>query len=207
MERYVHIYLFTIAGLVALLIMTASAIAAPRVPNPDSMAVNPMIRTAGVAGCIRHARTATGEVLVNGCSQCLVVGVTRKRHGTSTPQIRKFNVLAGRTFPLPFRGPGKTSLGSIYPCDQANIVKPETLAKRDQTCIRLQTDQKIGAVYLVNDCRACRAASVVRLAGNGRPLGRQSYVIGAKSNLRLAPNGASQVGLLGEAACPRIIGR
>lgn len=204
MQRILHIYLLTATGLVVVLLLSAVAFAGPRVPNAEAVTDNPLIRTAAAAGCIRHLRSGGGEVLVNSCSQCMVVSVTRNRRGIPAPQIRSFHVQGGHTFSLPFRGPGKSSLGSIFPCDQANIVKPETLNKAEEKCIQLQTDQKLGAVYLVNSCRDCRAASVVRMASNGQPLGRQSYIIGAKGNLRLASNGAAQVGLISEEGCPRI---
>ncbi|PIW30280.1 MAG: hypothetical protein COW30_02745 [Rhodospirillales bacterium CG15_BIG_FIL_POST_REV_8_21_14_020_66_15] len=212
MQRFVHLYLLTAAALVAILLLSAAAIAAPRVPAADAMEINPLIRTAASvapgADCIRHARTGTGEVLVNKCNACMVVGVTRLRRGISAPEVRKFNVMGNMTLPLPFRGPGRTSLGSIYPCEQANLVKPETLADdSDKTCITLETDRGTGGVFLVNNCRACRAASVVRMAANGQPLGRQAYVIGAKGNLRLSPHGAAKVGLTGENDCPSVIGR
>ncbi|MEK9673119.1 MAG: hypothetical protein VW268_11550 [Rhodospirillaceae bacterium] len=207
MERILHIYLLVIALVIVALLATAAAIAGPRVPDAKAVANNPLIRTANYANCIRQARTGTGEVLVNGCSHCLVVSVTRTRAGESAPQVRKFNVLGGKSYTLPFRGPGRTSLGSIYPCDQANIVKPETLATTEEKCITLETDQRRGTVHLVNICRHCRAASVVRMAGNGQPLGQQSYIIGAKGNLRLSPNGASKVGLVGEDKCPRVLSR
>ena len=212
MERYVQIYLLTAAALVAVLLLSAAAIAAPRVPDTEGMGINPLIRTAAAlapgADCIRHGRTGTGEVLVNKCNACMVVGVTRLRHGYSNPEVRKFNVMANMTLPLPFRGPGRTSLGSIYPCKQANLVKPETLVDdSNKTCITLETDKDNGGVFLVNNCRACRAAQVVRMAANGKPLGSQSYVIGAKGNLRLSSQGASMVGLTREADCPQVVGR
>lgn len=212
MQRYLHIYLLSAAALAAVLLLSAAVIAAPRVPDAEAMEINPLIRTAASvapgAECIRHGRTGTGEVLVNKCNACMVVGVTRLRQGISNPEVRKFNVMGGSTFSLPFRGPGRTSLGSIYPCEQANLVKPETLAD-DSTkkCITLETDSKSGGVFLVNNCRACRAASVVRLAANGKPLGRQAFVIGAKGNLRLSSQGAAMVGLSGEDDCPNIVGR
>jgi len=135
----------------------------------------------------------------------MVVGVTRLRQGYTNPEVRKFNVQGNSSVSLPFRGPGRTNLGTIYPCHQANLVKPETMTDdSDKQCITLETDNKTGGVYLVNSCRACRAASVVRMASNGRALGRQAYVIGAKSNLRLSPNGAAKVGLTREDPCPQL---
>ena len=209
MQRFVHIYLLTAAALVAVMLLSAAAIAAPRVLDAEPLAINPLIRTAASmapgADCIRHARTGTGEVLVNRCDACMVVGVTRLRRGIAVPEVRKFNVMGKTSVNLPFRGPGRTNLGTIYPCHQANLVKPETMADdSDKKCITLETDNKTGGVYLVNNCRACRAASVVRMAANGRALGSQAYVIGAKSNLRLSPNGAAKVGLTREDACPKL---
>lgn len=212
MQRYLHIYLLAAAALVAVMLLSAAAMAAPRVPGTDSLDINPLIRTAASItpgnNCIRHGRTGTGEVLVNRCDACMVVGVTRLRRGIAAPEVRKFNVMGHMTIPLPFRGPGRTSLGSIYPCEQANLVKPETLADdSDKKCITLETDRQSGGVFLVNNCRACRAASVTRMAANGKALGRQSYVIGGKGNLRLSSQGASMVGLTGENECPRVVGR
>ncbi|MAO56352.1 MAG: hypothetical protein CMM61_11725 [Rhodospirillaceae bacterium] len=206
MQRFVHIYLLTAAALVAVMLLSAAAIAAPRVPDAEPLAINPLIRTAASmapgADCIRHARTGTGEVLVNRCDACMVVGVTRLRRGIAVPEVRKFNVMGGMTLDLPFRGPGRTNLGAIYPCKQANLVKPETMADTDKRCITLETDRQTGGVFLVNNCRGCRAASVLRMANNGRPLGRQAYVIGGMGNLRLSSQGAAKVGLMGEDDCP-----
>ena len=208
MQRYLHIYLLAAAALVAIMLLSAAAMAGPRVLDAQALQINPLIRTAAGADCIRHGRTGTGEVLINRCDACMVVGVTRLRRGVSAPQVRKFNVMGGMTFSLPFRGPGRTSLGSIYPCEQANLVKPETMANdTNKACITLETDRKSGGVYLVNNCRTCRAASVTRMAANGKALGRQSYVIGGKGNLRLSARGAAMVGLTGENDCPRVIGR
>ena len=208
MQRFVHLYLITAATLVALLLLSAAAIAAPKVPA--AFAFNPMIRTAAApapADCVRHVRGAHSEALVNRCDACMVVGVTRNRRGIPTPEVRSFHVLANSTYDLPFRGPGRTSVGSIVPCDGANLAKPESLGQAEQQCIRLETDGKTGGVFLVNTCRVCRAAAVVRMAANGKPLGQSSYVIGGKGNLRLAPEGAAKVGLTGEDDCPRLIKR
>jgi hypothetical protein len=204
--------LLTAAALAAVMLLSAAAIAAPRVPDAEPMGINPLIRTAASIApgneCIRHRRTGTGEILVNSCEACMVVGVTRLRSGISTPEVRKFNVQGKMSLALPFRGPGRTSLGSIYPCEQANLVKPETLADDNaKKCITLETDKRNGGVFLVNNCRACRAASVIRMAANGKPLGRQAYVIGAKGNLRLSSRGAAMVGLTSEDDCPRVVGR
>lgn len=212
MQRFVHIYLLTAAALVAVMLLSAAAIAAPRVLDAEPLAINPLIRTAASMApgtdCIRHARTGTGEVLVNRCDACMVVGVTRLRRGIAVPEVRKFNVMGGMTVDLPFRGPGRTNLGAIYPCKQANLVKPETMADdSDKRCITLETDRQTGGVFLVNNCRGCRAASVLRMANNGRPLGRQAYVIGGLGNLRLPSQGAAKVGLMGEDDCPKSAGR
>lgn len=205
-QRIVHLYLMAVALLVTALITSAAALAGPVRDTAASAIANPLLLNVR-NGCVRHVRLAHGEALVNRCGACMVVGVTRKRRGIPAPEVRQFTIQANATLALPFKGPGRTTVGSTYACSQANLAKPETLAKEDpkQKCISLQTDRRVGAVYLFNACHTCRAASLMRFSGQGRNMGKDGMLVGADSNVRIPPNGAAHVVLLGEQACPHVL--
>lgn len=207
MQMFVRTLLLTALLFAGLPVLAQAGAGVPSAKGTDN---NPMILTArdlAPAECVRHVRTGTGEILVNQCSACMVVNVTRNRTGIPQPEVRTFNVQANSTFPLPFKGPGRTTLGSVRACEAANLMKPETLGQAEVKCVTLETDRGTGGVYLVNSCRTCRAAAVARMTADGQLLGRSSYVLGGKGNLRLAPEGAAKVGLTGEDDCPRVIQR
>lgn len=61
------------------------------------------------------------ETAYNGCDQCVVVKVERRRPGneSGTPTLREFTLLPGSSLPLPFQGPGQSRITSEMPCPGA----------------------------------------------------------------------------------------
>ncbi|MEE9318648.1 MAG: hypothetical protein V3U48_10225 [Rhodospirillales bacterium] len=156
--------------------------------------------------CVRLLPTGGREVIVNNCSTCRVVNVTRKRPGNAVPVMRSFNVLPKTTFPVPFRGPGRSRVTSVLPCKgQAgaarNLVDEMPKKKTAGICVSLER-VKTGGVALVNKCGACKAALIERQnqsGGNGR---RQAYQMKPLSVMEVPSLGAARIGLVGEINCP-----
>ncbi len=157
--------------------------------------------------CTRLIPTGGREVIVNACNTCRVVGITRKRPGIAVPVIRSFNVPAKSTFPVPFRGPGRSRVTSERACKgeagaSKNLVEPGQKKKTDKACVSLER-AKTGGVALVNRCKVCKAVLIERQNRLGGNTQRQAYKVPGSMVLPVPSQGQSRVGLVGEIDCPK----
>lgn len=157
--------------------------------------------------CTRLIPTGGREVIINSCNTCRTVGITRKRPGIAVPVIRSFNVQAKSTFPVPFRGPGRSRVTSERVCKgeagaSKNLVEPGPKRKTDKACVSLEK-ARAGGVALVNKCRVCKAVLIERQNRLGGRAQRQAYKVSPGTVLPVPSKGQARVGLVGEIDCPR----
>jgi len=158
---------------------------------------------AEAARCTRVAVQGGGEVIVNTCNTCQRVNIRRKRRGIAMPVMRTFNVRGRATFPISFKGPGRSRITSEVPCNgeqgaSQNIMDPKA-QQAAKKCVALKKTQT--GVALVNSCATCRGAAVERYTANGRSLGRQAYKLQPQSVVSVDPKGAAGVSFLADVAC------
>ncbi len=157
--------------------------------------------------CTRLIPTGGREVIINSCNTCRTVGITRKRPGIAVPVIRSFNVPAKSTFPVPFRGPGRSRVTSVRVCKgeagaSKNLVEPGPKRKTDKACVSLEK-VRAGGVALVNKCKVCKAVLIERQNRLGGGVQRQAYKVPPSTVLPVPSKGQARVGLVGEIDCPR----
>ncbi len=156
--------------------------------------------------CARLVPDGGREVIVNACSSCREVGITRKRPGNAVPVSRSYNVLPQSKFPVPFRGPGRSRITYELPCKgepgaARNLVDPAPQKKAEEACVSLEKT-RAGGVALVNRCRVCKAALIERRDRTGGGSQRQAYKVAPQSVVAVPSKGMAGVGLVGEIACP-----
>ncbi|MDA0305408.1 MAG: hypothetical protein O3B76_03875 [Proteobacteria bacterium] len=156
--------------------------------------------------CARLAPTGGREVIINACSTCVIVNITRKRPGIPAPVARSFNLQPKSSIQVPFRGPGRSRITSVIPCKgekgaAPNLADEKPLNRKDKKCVALENG-KTGQVALVNSCQVCKAVLIERQNKSGKGK-RQAYKVGPKSILPIQPKGATGVGLLAEINCPK----
>ena len=157
--------------------------------------------------CTRLFPTGGREIIINACNTCQTVGITRKRPGIAVPVMRSFSVQAKSTFPVPFRGPGRSRLTSERACKgeagaSQNLVQPGPKRKTDNACVRLEK-AKAGGVALVNKCKVCKAVLIERQNRLGGNVQRQAYKVPGSTVMPVPSKGQARVGLVGEIACPQ----
>lgn len=156
--------------------------------------------------CIRIQRQGNIETLINVCTQCVKANLLRSRPGNAVPVGREFNVQARSTFPVPFRGPGRTRVTSETPCPgedgaDKNLLQSYDQQSDEQRCVSMERSQRNGIV-LVNRCGLCRAVAIERvMAGSGRSA-RDYMLVAGGSTIPVRAEGFAGVGLLGEIPCP-----
>ena len=133
--------------------------------------------------------------------------ITRKRPGIAVPVIRSFNVPAKSTFPVPFRGPGRSRVTSERACKgevgaSKNLVEPGPKRKTEKACVNLQK-ARTGGVVLVNKCKVCKAVLLERQNRLGGSAQRQAYKVLPSTVLPVPSKGQARVGLVGEIDCPQ----
>jgi len=200
-----------IAALAAVVLgfAVAGAEASGKRIGSDSTLSNPLLLT--VAGrCTRLIRRAGSETLINTCNTCLMVNLARKRSGIALPVRRSFSLAAKSTFPVPFRGPGRTRITSEVPCkgtagEAPNLASPDLAQKPKEDgpiqCVQLKQGSS-GNPVLVNACTKCRAAAIRRMNAAGSPMGQQAYLLQPKAIVSIDARGAAAVGLLADIDCP-----
>lgn len=157
--------------------------------------------------CLRLALDGGSEVIVNMCDQCRVASIIRSRPGNDVPVGRKYNVQPKSTFPVPFRGPGRSRITSDFPCpgeaggdqDLLNFKAAEKTA--GDKCVSMERADG-DRVMLVNRCGTCRAVAIERMAEGAKSGVRDYFLITGGSRLPVEANGFSAVGLLGDIPCP-----
>ena len=157
--------------------------------------------------CARLVPTGGREVIINECATCRIVNIIRKRPGNSAPFTRSYNVQPNTTFPVPFRGPGRSRVTSVRACKGGigaaeNLLDKNPKKKAAATCVDLKRN-KAGAIVLANSCAACKAALIERTGGRIAKAKRQAYKIGPLSATEVPQLGASKVGLVGTIDCPK----
>ena len=158
--------------------------------------------------CLRIVRQGDIETLVNRCDVCRVASMIRSRPGSQVPVSRRFNVQPHSTFPVPFRGPGRTRLTSDFPCpgepggDKDLLDQKSTANEQDeQKCVSMERSTQVGLV-LVNRCGTCRAVAVERYTADGAGRARAYVMVSGGSSVPVNANGFARVGVLAEIPCP-----
>lgn len=156
--------------------------------------------------CLRIVRNGNVETLVNACSGCRVAALIRSRPGSEVPVSRRYNVQGRSTFPVPFRGPGRTRITSDYPCPgeggDKDLLSTEKAPKPGEPeCVSIENARDVGIV-LINRCGTCRAVAIERYTADGTGRARAYLTVAGGSRALVAANGFAKVGLLAEIACP-----
>lgn len=156
-------------------------------------------------GCIRLVRSGGQEMLVNTCTSCKVVQVTRERRNTlGPPNLRSFKVFKNGKYILPFKGPGRTRVGVEEPCSspsRQSIDPNEQLVDGSDTmlCVRAVSVKGRG-VMLANKCNTCRAVVVERTKSGQSPT-REAMTLPGRSVTPFNARGYSGGRLLKEGGC------
>lgn len=173
----------------------------------DAHRDNPLLMpVAAVNQCTRLIPTGGREMIVNACNVCRVVGIIRSRPGNDVPVSRTYNLPPRSTFPVPFRGPGRSRITSEVPCKgdpgaPQDLVNPAPKKQAAEACVNL-AKVKSGDVMLVNNCGTCKAVLVERQNRLGLGTGRQAYLVNGQSAVAVVSKGAAGIGLIGEIDCP-----
>lgn len=148
--------------------------------------------------CARLVRSQGGEVLVNTCKACRMIGVERARPTGGVPNNRAYTMPERTKRPLPFRGPGRTRIVSDRPCagGPSGTRLDETDARR---CVEMR-QASTGQPVLVNPCGTCRLVGLERAdaAGNRR---QSTHALAPKSIMPVDHRGVASVRVLGERPC------
>ncbi len=155
--------------------------------------------------CIRLIRQGNSEVLVNSCTVCRTATIIRSRPGSAVPVGRRFNVQARSTFPVPFRGPGRSRIRTDIPCP-GNKGGAKDLLKADvsntksaPTCVSME--RAGNDVVMSNTCGTCRAVAFERISGANRS--RDYLLVSGRAKVPVSANGYDSVALLADIACPK----
>lgn len=157
--------------------------------------------------CTRLLPTGAREVIINQCSKCRVVNITRKRPGNAMPVTRKYNVQPYSQITGPFRGPGRSRITSELPCKgdpgaAINLADPNPRKKKaPEMCVGMQQASG-GGITLFNKCKICKAALIERQNSAGGKGKRQAYKVSPQSAIEVLSEGAAQIALLAEVDCP-----
>lgn len=155
--------------------------------------------------CLRIVRNGNIETLVNTCDTCRIAALIRSRPGSEVPVSRRFNVQGRSTFPVPFKGPGRTRITSDYPCpgdggDKDLLTTEKDAKPNEPQCVSLENSRDFGVV-LVNRCGACRAVAIERYTADGTGRARAYLTVAGGSRAPVSANGFAKVGLLAEIDC------
>lgn len=165
------------------------------------------IETADAAKrCVRIQRQGNIETLINSCTVCQIVTITRSRPGSQVPTGRQINVQARSTFPGPFRGPGRSRITAERPCKGERGGQKDLLEEFNQPntapkCVNMERSPD-NSVALVNTCGECRAVAIERTVASNGQRARDYVVLAGRSRIPVASRGYSSVGLLAEIPCP-----
>lgn len=157
--------------------------------------------------CIQVLRQGNIETLVNRCAQCKIATLMRARPGGAKPVTRQFKVFAKSTFPVPFKGSGRSRIKSERLCPSERGAKNNSPTKGQhksgdgERCVSLEQNAGSG-VMLVNRCGKCRAAAIERSTNGQNGASRDYIKIDAGGRTIVPSKGYSTVGLLAEIACP-----
>ncbi|NQV85438.1 MAG: hypothetical protein HQ494_16625 [Rhodospirillales bacterium] len=163
-----------------------------------------------VTECSRLLPSGGSEVLYNQCNKCRIVNITRSRPGNALPISRSYNLRPKSKIDLPFRGPGRSRITSELPCKgdpggAINLADPNLgknlPKKKTDTCVEMEKTPD-GDVQLINKCKVCKAALIERQDSSGANGKRQAYKVYPKTPTPVPANGAGQIALLVEIACP-----
>jgi len=156
--------------------------------------------------CVRIVRQGSIETLINTCNVCMVTSIIRSRPGSQVPVGRQLNVQARNSFPVPFRGPGRSRITSERPCpgeegaDQ-DLLKTFNQPNAKPKCVRMERSAA-NDIVLVNRCGMCKAVAIERKTTDGTNSARDYFALAGNTSVPIRSNGFAQVGLLGEIDCP-----
>lgn len=112
--------------------------------------------------CIRLVEESGREILLNTCTDCRSVDVSRKRPGSQPANTRSYMMAGESRMTLPFRGPGHTRVVAETACTGAD----DQMAGEDRKCVTMHNTADRGMV-LVNGCQVCRKVDFERIHAGG----------------------------------------
>ncbi len=156
--------------------------------------------------CVRIHRQGNIETLINRCDVCQVATITRSRPGSEVPTGRQLNVQANSTFPVPFRGPGRSRITGQHPCKgerggQKDLLEEFSKPNSEPKCVTMERTGN-SSIALINRCGECRAVAIERVREENGQRARDYMLIVGRGRLPVRSQGYSSVGLLAEIACP-----
>ena len=151
--------------------------------------------------CVRVAKVAGRETLLNRCKECRRVTLNRRRPGGAQTVDRTFRLRGKSHQTLSFRGPGRTRLTSDVPCADVADIDALGRTRKNKKCVALKDVRGRGPT-LLNACMQCRLISLERIypvSGNTN----QPYTIGGKAYVPAPLHGAQKARITSDKACPR----
>ena len=205
MELSVHPQIYFLLIILIFLVPTSSW-SAPNSPMISKISSSKNLRLVA-SQCVHLTKKYGSEAIINRCTSCRSVGLTRRRPGIPAPIMRRYTIPANSKFPTPFRGPGQTRITSDTACKGSAKAQSFNLkTKRDSSqnsgnrCVALK-QMTNGQTFLVNSCHSCRGVAIERMNSAGRSLGRQIFKLKPLAASHVDNLGASRVGLIGEVSC------
>ena len=156
------------------------------------------IAAASKQRCVIARQRGGRSTLVNSCRECRSVSLQHKRPGSGFPVARTYSVPPRSEIQLSFRGTGATRILTDTPCRDKSTPSG---ANNQRDCAHL-LKRKSGNVVLVNACKQCRAVSIERVASSGQRE-RRVFALTSRSHMTLAREGAAQIRIVADRACPR----
>jgi hypothetical protein len=151
--------------------------------------------------CVRVAKVAGRETLLNRCKQCRRVTLNRRRPGGAATIDRTFRLNAKSHQTLSFRGPGRTRLTSDVPCKDVADIDAMGRSNKSKKCVALKDVRGRGPT-LLNACMKCRLITLERIyPGSGNT--NQLYTIGGKAYVPAPLHGAKKAKISSDKACPK----
>lgn len=170
----------------------------PAAAGVETPPVSVWLAAASKQRCVKTRKRGGRSTLINSCRECRSVSLQHKRPGSGFPVARSYSVPASSEIQLSFRGSGATRILSDRPCRDKSTSQG---ADNERDCAHL-LKRKSGNVLLVNACKRCRAVSIERVATSGRRE-RKVFALTPRSHMTLARQGAAQIRIVADKACPR----
>jgi len=149
--------------------------------------------------CVRLVRVPGGETLVNGCDQCKMINVQRRRPGVAVPSVRKITLPQQSSQPLPFRCPGQTRVIGVGTCQDEAPFRTGTKMTEPAKCVRFE-QTATGDAMLVNSCQVCRVVGVERMDTRGKATPAR-YAVPARTMMPFKARGAATARIVSDDVC------
>jgi hypothetical protein len=151
--------------------------------------------------CVRVAKVAGRETLLNHGKECRRITLNRRRPGGAPAVDRTFHLIGKSHQTLSFQGPGVTRLTSDVPCADVADIDFLGRTKKNKKCVALKDVRRRGPT-LLNACMKCRLITLERIypdSGNTK----KPYTIGGKAYVRVPLHGARKARITSDKACLR----